>query len=163
MASQYNSRKEQLTGTPKVNVGDVEIEIQKVRSSTPKPVSRIQKEEVVVPALSSVQQKKIVYKHELEDIKSKIDLVESTHKEFKDNFNQVLDEHKKSLSDLVDVKMDENKKAIESLKIENLKNALNDSIAKMNEQLKAIASQLVNHGDAVNELKSRMADVEAIL
>ena len=162
MASQYNSRKEQLAGTPKVNVGDVEIEIQKVRSSTPKPVSRIQKEEVV-PALSSVQQKKIVYKHELEDIKSKIDLVESTHKEFKENFSQVLDDHKKSLSDLVDVKMDENKKAIESLRIENLKNVLNDSIAKMNEQLKAIASQLVSHGDAVNELKSRMADVEAIL
>ena len=46
---------------------------------------------------------------------------------------------------------------------EDLKNTLNDSISKINEQLRNIASQLVHNNDTVNELKVRLEDIEKML
>ncbi len=63
----------------------------------------------------------------------------------------------------IEAKIDENKKAIDGLKIENLKNILNESILKMNEQLKSISAHLVLKTDMINELDSRLKMIEDLI
>ncbi len=86
MASQYNARKEMLSGTPKISVSDVDVEISKVRSSTPKPVCC----SVVEKDTQDVSTKKLLYKHELknelESFKSKLEAVEQLHTDLTKNF-----------------------------------------------------------------------------
>lgn len=158
MASLYNSRKEQLSGTPKVNVSDVEMEMQKARSQTPKPISRNKE---IVEKKSEV--KKIAYKHELEDLKNKMLKVDLSSKDLEQKFVSIVNDNIQKLNSAVDEKINENKKHIESLKVENLKNTLNESISKINDQLKNIASQLVSNGDKLNELKVRLEDIESMI
>jgi len=155
MASLYNFRKEQLSGSQKINVANVDIEIQKVRSQSPKPQ--------VKNSNDNVENKKIAYKHELEEIKNKVNLIDISSKTLEQTLNNVIEQHKKEVLSVVDSKLEDNKKQMENLKVENLKNVLNDSIQKMNEQLKNIASQLVNNTDVVNELKIRIEDIEKLI
>lgn len=150
MTSLYNSRKQQLSGTPKIIMSDIGTEIEKARSSTPKPV----------PRSTSVEVKKIAYKQDLEDIKNKMNIVELSSKTLEQKFINLMEESKKELSSVVDDKMNENKKHMDSLKVEQLKNTLNDSIFKINEQLKNIASQLVHNIDIVSELKVKVDEIE---
>ena len=160
---EYNSRKEQLAGGQKVNVGSIDVEIEKVRAKSPKPLQRSVSEKRECentkedkPLLS----KKVAYKCDLEDIKNKMSAVESSCYSVEQSFKKVLEESKKELSVLVETKIEENKKQIESLKVETLKNMLNESISKMNEQLRRISEELVSNGDTVNELKSRVLSLE---
>ena len=148
MASQYNTRKEMLS-SPKTNLVEVE-HVQ--RSVTPKPVCRtIEKEEVST--------KKLMYKHELknelESFKSKLEAVEQLHTDLTQKFSD--------LTTTIEAKIDENKKAIDGFKIENLKNVLNDSILKVNEQLKSISAHLILKGDTINELDCRLKSIEDLI
>jgi len=158
MDTDYNSRKEQLAGNQKVNVGSFDIEIQKVRAKSPKPTQRsVSEKREDEPRIVL---RKVAYKCDLEEIKEKMSVIELSCLSVEQSFKKVLEESKKELSSLVETRIEENRKQIEGLKVETLKNMLNDSVSKMNEQLKNIASQLVNNTDTVNELKSRVTELE---
>ncbi len=60
----------------------------------------------------------------------------------------------------VNSKIADLKKSFESVKTESLKNAVQETINSFNENLKSIASKLVNHLDEINSLKSRVAEIE---
>lgn len=155
MASFYNSRKEKLTGSPRVYVENVENEMK--RSSTPKPVSRVA-EDTEKKDEQAQQVRKLAYKHDLEDIKKQIEFSQELNRSFEDKVKEILDKQESLFSS----KIDDNKKLIDGLKVENLKNVLNDSINKMNEQLKNIASQLISNNDSVGELRARLEDIEKL-
>ena len=153
MASFYNSRKEKLTGSPKVYVENFENEMK--RASTPKPVSRSAEDAQPQPQQSQPV-RKLAYKHDLEDLKKQIEPSQNVNRLFEEKVREILDTQELSLSS----KIDDNKKLIDSLKVENLKNVLNDSINKMNEQLKNIAVQLISNNDKVGELRARLEEME---
>ena len=72
----------------------------------------------------------------------------------------------KSDHDELTKKIDDLKKIVESLessKTENLKNAVNDCIKKTNDNIASISNEMVRHLDILNELKSRMDAIEAVL
>jgi hypothetical protein len=137
MSSEYNARKERLTGTPKMNVTEVEAQ----RASTPKPVCRsmvVEKDCV----------RKVAYKTDLEELKKELSVLVEESKVKVDSMKDKVDQ--------VEIRMD-------GLKVDSLKVVLNESIAKMNFELSKISSQLISNMDSVNELKSRIVEIENIL
>lgn len=167
MESVYNTRKEQLAGSKNVAVSSIDTEMSRVRGKSPKPLQRLERsttnekqDEISKDVKECREVKKVAYKSDLEEIKNKVSSFESVYASFEQTIKQLTEDNKNELLDLFNSKLDENKKQIESLKVESLKNVLNDSIAKMNEQLKRVSEELVNNLDAINELKSRIQTVE---
>ena len=155
MASFYNSRKEKLTGSPKVYIENFENEMK--RASTPKPVARVaesteKREETVQPL------RKLAFKHDLEELKKQIEFSQDNNRMFEEKVKEILDKQEFLFAS----KIDENKKLIDGLKVENLKNVLNESINKMNEQLKNIAVQLIANNDSVGVLHARLEEIEKL-
>ncbi len=149
MASFYNSRKEKLTGSPRVYVENLENEMK--RASTPKPVSRVAEDVSEVKAT-----RKLAFKHDLEELKKQIESSQGINRQFEEKVKEILDAQELLFAS----KIEDNKKLIDGLKVENLKNVLNDSINKMNEQLKNIAAQLIANNDSVGELRARLEEIE---
>lgn len=155
MASLYNSRKEKLTGSPRVYVENFETEMK--RSSTPKPAPRVS-EDVETTTPASAPARKLAYKHDLEDIKKQIEFSQEVNRSFEEKVKEILDKQESIFAS----KIDDNKKLIDGLKVENLKNVLNDSISQMNLQLKNIAAQLISNNDSLGELRARLEDIEKL-
>jgi hypothetical protein len=151
MSQLYHSRKEQLISDKKTFVGNIDTEIEKVRSQSPKPPAR---ECLIDPS------KKIAYKIDIEDLKKKVDKFEANTKAIETNLSLSFVDLKNEISSVVESKMSEQQKYFDSMKIENLKNALNTSIKEINENLKNIACQLVAYKDEINILKSKISEIE---
>lgn len=164
MMDAYLKRKDQMTnsGTPKANVVDVAVEVQK-RSATPNPVSSVSKAAPVsAPAASTPSNKKILYKSDLENVKT----------EFQQKHADLVSQHVANSSAVSDVKTQVNtlSKSVETLsksvdlsQVDSLKNTLNDSIAKTNTSLNHVADTLVSHLDKLNSLDARVSAIENLL
>lgn len=159
MASLYNLKREALSGSQKQNVSNINVEIEKVRSQSPVPLKRECKDGEKGERLV----KKMAFKSDIDELKQKFDKVEYNLKSIQTDIKFNLEDTKKEMQNLVNDTLGEQKKYFDTLKIENLKNALNNSIKEINENLKNIASQLVNHLDSINELKIRVQDLEEMI
>lgn len=145
----YFRKKAQMEGEKKPVVVDVKLEIEKKRALSPAPVR----------STSIVVDRKVCYKNDLDDFK----------KQIKEDFNNEIaniilkqDELGKKIQDLVST-VETLDKSFESTKMEKLKDALNGSIRECSDNLRTIATEIVQHLDEINSLKSRVDTVEAVL
>lgn len=145
----YENRKGQLQTDIKPVIGDIKVEIEKVRSSTPK------KER----SASIEPKKKIAYKCDVDELKIKLDNIQENFKTLEIKFKNIVDETKKELEQQIE----KQKNIFESVKSENLKNAVNDAVKSFNENIKNIANEMVNHLDSITELKTRVQDIESVM
>lgn len=138
----YTAKKESLSSAVKNRVVDVSNEMERARSSSPKPVERVPIERT---------NNKIAYKCELEELKILI--------------NASLESIKKNSDDVSSVKNSilELDSSIKKSNSENLKLVVNDAVKGFNENLKKVATEMIGHMDAINELKSRVESIESML
>jgi len=154
MASLYNFKRETLAGPKKQNVTNITTEIEKVRSQSP----------VVNPAVAkSTSNKKIAFKNDIDELNLKISSAENSLKTLQTNIKYNLDDTKNDISNMVNEIISDQKKYFNTLKVENLKETLDESIKNINNSLKNVAKQLVDHLDAINEIKSRLTSLEDML
>lgn len=146
MSELYFRRKEQLSNSvQKSNVVDANIELQKKRASSPIP----QRSNSVVPS-----EKKLAYKHDLEDLKKKIDAV---HNEI----SMAVASHKADTNaQIMDLshKVESINKSMEATKYESLKNDMKQSLDKMNTSVRSVCDEMINMQDKVNVLSSKVAE-----
>jgi len=138
----YMSKKENLSSAVKTRVVDVSNEMERARSSSPKPTERIPIERT---------NNKIAYKCELEELKL---LISASLESIKKNSDDVLS-IKNSMLEL--------ESSIKKSNTENLKTVVNDAVKGFNENLKKVATEMIGHMDAINELKSRVESIENML
>lgn len=138
----YFQKKNQMqSNNQKPQVADVKVEIEKKRTASPSPAPAPRTD----PSLPA---KKIVYHHDLVDLKNKLDALTT-------DVNKKHDEMKTNLDNL--------SKSIDSSKVENLKTALNDSVKQMNTNIQSISGELVSHLDSINTLTSKVGTIESML
>ncbi len=153
MSSLYNFKREALTSNAVKNVSNINDEIEKARSQSPLPVKKECKD----------TNKKLAFKSDIDDIKKSIDKIEDNIKNIQSEVKFSLEDNKKELTNFINDTLGEQKKYFDTLKIENLKGNLNLSIKDINSNLKNIASSLVSHLDSINELKSRVSELELMV
>lgn len=152
MASLYNFKRETLSGPKKQNLTNINVEIEKARSQSPLP-----------PQCKTISNKKIAFKNDIDDLNLKISNIESSVKSIQSAVQYNLNDTKTEITNMVNEIISDQKKYFNTLKIENLKDTLDDSITKINTSLKNIAKQLIDHLDALNDLKSRVSTLEDML
>jgi ABC-type transporter Mla subunit MlaD len=163
---QYFKRKDQCNGAQNTNaVGNINVELQKARTQSPVPSVRVS-----TPVQTNdikVSTKKIVYAHDLEQIKNSIsELKANTEKslnDHKNSLNDALSQHKETLNKV----LDDHKKSVdgklESTKVESLKQSVNESVKMFNDNVKSIAGKLVETHDRISVLESKMSEFESIM
>jgi ABC-type multidrug transport system ATPase subunit len=149
----YSNKKNQLTSVPKQSINNINSELEKARSNSPKPQTR----EICI------NKGKVAYEKDIEELKQKIELCETLNKQLETSLINTVSGLRNDLELNVNSRLDEQKKFFESVKAENLKNAINDAVKSFNENIKNIASELVKHNDCLNELKSRIQSIEDVL
>lgn len=140
MADIYFKKKEQMKSPARQNVVDATVELEKKRSASPIVLGRERSVGACV--------QKVCYKHELESVRNEVSAVQ------------------KDIEALVNdlkAQVDKLNKQFESVKYENLKNQLNDSVSKQNENIKNITAELVNMMDKINAVDSKVASIEEVL
>ena len=151
MADLYFRKKQQLSNSvEKSVVADASIEIEKKRANSPAP----HRGSSVVST-----DKKVVYKQDLDLFKINVmqridDLGEKINQSVQENISKAND-IKEHVDGIV--------KSLESSKNESLKNVLSEAVKQTNNNLHKITDELVSHLDQLNELKSRVVNIEDIL
>lgn len=147
----YFKKKEQLNLSQKVAISDVSVEIEKKRSGSPVP--QVRSSSIVA------NDKKVVYKGELEDHKN---IIVSKQEEINSRLLQLEQLHE-NLSNEIKKNIDEIKRNMENSKVDNLKNTLNEAIKQQNNNIDKISDELIKHLDNINSLKSDVEQIKDIL
>lgn len=154
MASNYNrlysSRKDQMNTISNVEVVNIQNEMEKARSLS--PVKRSS-------SIDKVKGKKIAYKSDLEDIKAKIVDVEASILSIK---NELICKQN-DLEICVEKKLEEFKKFHESVKSEQLKNAIEDVKKGFNINSTKIGNELASLGLKIAELNDKISIIEEMI
>ncbi len=156
-AKLYNTKKEQLTtgiraSSPKPVVNNIEDELMSKRSET--------RSETPTKRCSSIAiDRKVLYKHDLDSVKQKIEELEKVLLSVDNKIKEVVENCKKDL----EAQIEKQKNVFESLKTENLKNLIGETVKQFNENQKNIANELITHLDMINTLREQVTEIEAIL
>jgi len=146
----YQSKKEQLVGSNK-SISDVKNSLESVsRSQT--PLSRASSPQ----APPSTPKKKIAYQNQLAEIKNDVIQVLEDNK-------KLLEDNRKSCEEMIDSKLTEHRLFIESIKTDNLKNAMNDIVKQFNENVKSVGSELLKQSESLEALKDRVDEIDELL
>lgn len=132
----YFKKRDQMRSPARPSIVDANAEIEKKRSASP-VVNKISVGGPVV--------QKVVYKADLDLVKKQVD-------DIQEKVNAKLAEVSASIEKL--------SKSSESVKCEELKKQLSESVKKQNENITSLASELVSQLDKLNEINSRLASVE---
>lgn len=161
----YNQKKEQFTsGEQKPVLGDINAEIEKVSG-----VSSARSNSVTRVVKTDKTDRKLAYKSDIEEIKALIQIIEQKIDECVSDRTKILlikqkiDESISECKTDLEAKIEKQKALFESIKTENLKNIINDTVKQFNENIKNVASQMVTHLEHITEIKSRLDDIEGIL
>lgn len=155
----YMKKKELINSanqTPKVM--SLSLDGNNSRSSSPAVAVRRQSVSDA-PKEQNAQNKKIVFRHELEESKKKLDDALALHKEDITNHkNDILHEisNVKEQFQSIQVKL-------EGTKTEHLKLALNDAIKQNNDNVQQITSELSKIHSDIQSLIERVSEIESML
>lgn len=130
----YSVKREQMTvGNNRMAVSNANVELEKARSNSPAPNRNNSKFE------------KVAHAKDIEKLQKLFETLES-------NITVMYDNLKNDL-----------KLQIDNTKNEALKVALNDAVRSFNESVKSLSTEMVNHLDEINTLKSKVCNIEEVL
>jgi septal ring factor EnvC (AmiA/AmiB activator) len=131
----YLKKKDQMNETPRAHsLENISSSLDVQRSRTP-----------VAPSRRIPTDKKLMFRNDFEEHKVKMS------KEFESQLNSL----KESVQEL--------SAKLENSKTEHLKQTLNETIKSLNENIKLIGEELVKHLKALEELGTRVSDIESLL
>jgi len=146
----YFAKKNVRRGTPNnIVVPDASQEIEKKRASSPVPRAG-------TGAVSISEGKKVVFKGDLDQVKLKLI---AKCDEMNEKMDKVLNECKEQINEMKQ-NVENAVKGMESRKNESLKQVLEEAVKQSSKNVHALTDEMVNQMDQINELRSRLDEID---